>query len=133
MRYNRKMKRIVIAISVGAFSGLLAYAATARLYDYYQAGYLAMHRKMPVGADFVTFSSDPIGFMCELGLNIFLLTMGAFGCLMACRDICLEVAGPLNFPDLGQAYGYPTIFNRLLMMFCMIALTFGILVKFVWR
>jgi hypothetical protein len=90
-----------------------------------------MHRKMPVGPDVVTYSSDPTGFLMELTLYLFPLAMGTFGVLVACRDILLEVIGPQSFFDLRHAYELITIFNRLLILFCLIVFAFGVLQRLV--
>ena len=58
---------------------------------WYETGQLAMHRNMPIGPDFVTYASDPAGFLIEFGLNAFLVVAGTLGLLAACRDIILEI------------------------------------------
>lgn len=59
--------------------------------DWYETGQLAMHRKMPVGSDFVTYTGDPVGFLIEFDLNVLLIVIGTLGMLVACRDIILEI------------------------------------------
>lgn len=74
--------------------------SAGRLFGWYQTGQLAVHKKHPLGGpDFVTYLSDPVGFIIELDLYLFLLTMGVLGVLLACRDILLEVLGPQSFPQ----------------------------------
>jgi hypothetical protein len=85
------MRKIGIAVLFGAFMGLIAYVSAERLRDWYETGQLAMHREMPVGPDFVTYASDPVGFLIEFDLNAFLIVMGTLGVLAACRDIILEI------------------------------------------
>jgi hypothetical protein len=125
------MRKVALALLFGLFMGLIAYASAGRLYEWSQTGQLAMHRKMPVGPDVVTYSSDPTGFLIELALYLFLLVMGTFGVLVACRDIVLEVIGPQSFFDLRHAHERIMIFNRLLILFFLIVLTFGVLQKLV--
>jgi hypothetical protein len=56
------------------------------------------------GPDVLTYSGDPIGFTMAFDLDLLLLTMGALGVLMACRDILLEVLGPHYLLDLQPTY-----------------------------
>jgi hypothetical protein len=121
------MQKIGLTLLFGLFMGLIAYVSAGRLYEWYQTGQLAMHKKMPVGPDVVTYSSDPTGFLMEFDFNLFLITMGTFGVLIACRDVFLEVRGPQSFFDLRHAYGLVTIFNWLLFGFTLIVFALGVL------
>jgi hypothetical protein len=85
------MRKNGLAILFGVLMGLIAYVSAERLRDWYETGQLAMHRKMPVGPDFVTYTSDPVGFLIEFDLNVFLIVIGTLGVLVACRDIILEI------------------------------------------
>jgi hypothetical protein len=125
------MRKVALALLFGAFMGVLGYESAGRLYECYQTGQLVMHRKMPVGSDIVTYSGDPTGFLMELTLYLFLLVTGAFGVLLACRNILLEIMGPQSFFDLRDAYERITIFNQLLVLFLLIVFTFGVLEKLV--
>jgi hypothetical protein len=89
--HNYKMRKIGSAILFSAFLGLIASVSAERLRDWYETGQLAMHRNMPIGPDFVTYASDPAGFLIEFGLNAFLVVAGTLGLLAACRDIILEI------------------------------------------
>ena len=94
-------------------------------------GQLTMHRKMPVGPDAVTYSSDPIGFLTEFDLNLFLLAMGALGVLVACRDFLLEVQGPQDIFDLDRVNQFITVFANLLIWFFLAVFAVGLLQRLV--
>ena len=103
------MRSIGIALLLAAFTGSLIYVSVGRLLEWYQTGQLAVRMKHPLGGpDVVTYLSDPVGFIIEFDLHLFLLTMGVLGVLLACRDILLEVLGPQGFPqgllDVRRAY-----------------------------
>jgi hypothetical protein len=120
------MRKIGLSLLFGVFTGLIAYVSAERLYDWYQTGRLAVHKKMPVGPD-VTYSSDPVRFLMEFDLNLFLIAMGSLGVLAACREVILEVKGPQSFFDLRRARELLTIFTWLLGGFFLIVLAFGVL------
>jgi hypothetical protein len=103
--HNHMMRKIGIALLFGAFTGLLAYVSADRLLEWYRTGQLAVHKKpMLGGPDVLTYSGNPIGFIIEFDLYLFLLTMGALGVVMAFRDILLEVLGPQYLVDLQRTY-----------------------------
>lgn len=122
------MRRIGLAVLFGVFMGLIANVSAGRLYEWYQTGQLTVHRKLPVGPDVVTYSSDPVGFLIQFNLNLFLLIMAGYGVLIACRDVFLEVNVP--FFDLRPAGKLIAIFNLLTVGFL---LAFGLLHWLVWR
>lgn len=88
------MRRIATSLLFGMFMGLIAYVSAGRLNEWYRTGHLVMHKKMPIGPNAFTYSSDPVGFLAELGLYVFLIAAGGLGALAACREIIVEVAGP---------------------------------------
>ena len=102
------MKKIGLTVLFGVFASAIAFVSAGRLYEWYLTGQLTMHRKMPVGPDAVTYSSDPIGFLIEFDLNLFLLAMGALGVLVACREVLLEVQGPQDIFDLDRVNQFRT-------------------------
>jgi hypothetical protein len=103
------------------------------LYEWYLNGQLTMHRKMPLGPDAVTYSSDPIGFLIEFDLNLFLLAMGTLGVLVACRDVLLEVQGPQDIFDLDRVNQLISVFADLLIWFFLAVFAVGLLQRLVWR
>ena len=119
------MKRIGLAVLFGVFASAIAYVSAGRLHEWYLTGHLAMHRKMPVGPDVVTYSSDPIAFLMEFDLNLFLLAMGTLGVLVACRDILLEVQGPQDIFDLDRVNQLITAFTHLLIWFFLAVFAVG--------
>jgi hypothetical protein len=88
------MRRMATSLLLGMFMGLMVYVSAGRLNEWYETGRLATHRTMPVGPDFVTYTSDRVGFLVEVNLNVFLIVMGGLGVLAACREIIIEIAGP---------------------------------------
>jgi hypothetical protein len=125
------MWKTVSALLFGVFAGAIASVSAARLYEWYETGHLAMHRKMPVGPDAVTYSSDPVGFLMEFDLYLFLLAMGILGVLVACRDIFLEIIGPQSFFDLHRANQLITVFTTLLTFFFLAVFAVGVFQKLV--
>ncbi|NEU99689.1 hypothetical protein [Bradyrhizobium uaiense] len=87
------MRKIAAVFLFGIFCCLIGYAGGERLYHWTETGQLAVHRKMFRGADFVSYDSDRVGFLLEFGLNFYLLKMGLFGMLMACREMWLRAQG----------------------------------------
>ena len=126
------MRKIGLALLFGVSMVLMAYVSAERLYEWYQTGQLAMHRKMPLGPDVVTYASDPVGFLMELSLYLFLFVMGTFVVLVACRDALFRVSGQ-SFFDLRHAHANISIFNLLLTLFLLAVFAFGVLQKLVWR
>lgn len=64
------MKKIALAVLFGVFASAIACVSAGRLYEWYLTGQLTMHRKMPLGSDAVTYSSNPIGFLMEFDLYL---------------------------------------------------------------
>ena len=87
------MRKIAAVFLFGIFCSLLAYAGGERLSQWTETGQLAMHRKMFGGADFVSCSTDRVGFLLAFGFNLYLLKMGLLGMLMACREMWLRAQG----------------------------------------
>ena len=79
------MKKIVISLLLAAFCVGLIYAGGHNLYDWYETGQLAMHRKMINAPDYVSWASDPVLFTWEFALNIFFVVMGFIGFGSACQ------------------------------------------------
>lgn len=125
------MWKTVSAVLFGMFAGGIAYVSAGRLYEWYLTGQLTMHRKMPVGPDVVSYSSDPVGFLMEFDLNLFLFVIGSLGVLFACRDILLEVTGPQTFFDLHRASKFVTISAQILLWFFLAVFAAGMLQKLV--
>lgn len=125
------MRRIGLALLFGMFAGAIVSVSVARLYEWYETGHLAMHRKMPVGPNVVTYSSDPIGFLIEFDLYLFLSAMGILGVLVACRDVFLEVIGPQSFFDLHGVSKLITVFTALLTFFFLAVFAVGVFQRFV--
>ena len=88
------MRRIATFLLFGMFMGLIVYVSVGRLNEWYETGQLVMHKKMPIGPNAVTYASDPVGLLAQLGLYVFLIAAGSLGALAACRAIIVEVAGP---------------------------------------
>lgn len=94
------MRRLALTLLFGAFTAFLICVSASRLMEWYQTGRLAVHKKHPLGGpDVLTYASDPIGFTIEFDLDLFLLTMGVLGALLACRDMLLQLLGPQIFPQ----------------------------------
>jgi hypothetical protein len=127
------MKKIGLAVLFGVFASAIACVSTGRLYEWYLTGQLTMHRKLPLGPDAVTYSGDPIGFLMEFDLNLFLLAMGVLGVLVACRDVLLEVQGPRDIFDLDRVNRLITAFAHLLIWFFLAVFAVGLLQRLVWR
>jgi hypothetical protein len=125
------MKKIGLAVLFGVFASAIACVSAGRLYEWYLTGQLTMHRKMPVGPDAVTYSSDPIGFLIEFDLNLFLLAMGTLGVLVACRDVLLEVQGPQDIFDLDRVNQLISVFADLLIWFFLAVFAVGLLQRLV--
>jgi hypothetical protein len=81
------MQKIGLAILFGMLLGLIACVSAERLRDWSETGQLVM----PVGPDFVTYTSDPVEFLIEFDLSVFLIVIGSLDILVACRDIILEI------------------------------------------
>ena len=103
--YDHMMRKIGLSLLFGGFMGLLAYVSGDRLWEWYRTGQLAVHKKPVLGGpDVLTYAGDPVGFIVEFDLCLFLLTMGALGVLMAFREILHEVLGPKYLADLQPTY-----------------------------
>jgi hypothetical protein len=93
------------------------------------------HRKMPLGPDAVTYSSDPVGFLIEFDLNLFLIAMGGLGVLVACREIIIEIAGRksrlLSFVGWRYANEVVSRFVGLGLWFLLIVFAYGVFHRFV--
>jgi len=81
------MKKLVVNLLFLAFCILLIHAGSLRLYDWYDTGQLAMHRQMIFGPDSVSYKSDPVLFVSEFSLNLFLAAMGFLGIGSVCQDL----------------------------------------------
>jgi hypothetical protein len=81
------MKRSVLSLLLAAFCVAMVYAGGHNLYDWYDTGQLAIHRKMISAPDHVSWAIDPVSFMLEFALNIFFLVMGLIGIASACEDL----------------------------------------------
>jgi hypothetical protein len=128
---NHRMKKIGLTVLFGVFASAISFVSAGRLYEWYLTGQLTMHRKMPVGPDAVTYSSDPIGFLIEFDLNLFLLAMGTLGVLVACRDVLLEVQGPQDIFDLDRVNQLISVFADLLIWFFLAVFAVGLLQRLV--
>lgn len=126
------MWKILSALLLGVFTGLIVYVSGERLHGWYETGQLAMHRKFAVGPDVVTYAGDPVGFSIEFCLNLFLIVMGSYGVLVACGHLVFEVSGSqlgsLSFSR--SANKLVSIIIGLMAGFVLIALTFGLLQRF---
>ena len=111
---NHRMKKIGLAVLFGVFASAIACVSAGRLYRMVpDPGQLTMHRKMPLGPDAVTYSSDPVGFLIEFDLYLFLLVTGTLGILIACRDVLLEAQRPSrSFFGLDRVNQLITVFRR---------------------
>jgi hypothetical protein len=81
------MTKLAIALLATSFFVGLAYVGGMHLYDWYSTGQLAMHRKMPVGPDSVSYDSDPVLFVWEFGGNVFFFVMSVMGLLALYKDL----------------------------------------------
>jgi hypothetical protein len=76
-------------------------------------------------------SSDPILFLIEFGLNVFLIAMGGIGVLAMCREIIGEMVGPqsrlLRLIDWHYANQMPSIALGVAGWFLLIVFAFGLL------
>jgi hypothetical protein len=81
------MKKFVVSLLFTAFCVSLIYVGSHRLYDWYETGQLAMHRKMLFSPDYVLYNSDPVLFVAEFTLNLFFVVMGFLGIGSACQDL----------------------------------------------
>jgi hypothetical protein len=131
--HNRWMLRIAASLLFGIFMGLISYVLAARLSEWYETGLLLMHKRMAIGPDAVTYSSDPILFLIEFGLNIFLIAMGGVGVLAMCREIIGEMIGPqsrlLRLIDWHYANQMPSIVLGVAGWFLLIVFAFGLLYR----
>ena len=126
------MKKIGLTVLFGVFASAIAFVSAGRLYEWYLTGQLTMHRKMPLGPD--AYSSDPVGFLIEFDLNLFLLAMGTLGVLVACRDVLLEAQGPQDIFDLDRVNQLITVFAHfahLLIWFFLAVFAVGLLQRLV--
>ena len=73
------MKKLVVNLLFLDFCILLIHVSSLRFYDWYETGQLLMHRKLSIGPDYVSYNSDPILFVSEFSLNLFLVFMGFIG------------------------------------------------------
>jgi hypothetical protein len=81
------MKRSVLSLLLAAFCFAMVYAGSHNLYDWYETGQLAIHRKMLNAPDHISWAIDPVLFMGEFALNIFLVVMGLIGIGSACEEL----------------------------------------------
>ena len=81
------MKKPVSCLLFGAFCVALVYVFGIRVFDWYETGQLAMHRKMIYGPDFVSYDSDPVLFVWELGGSLFFIVMGFLGLGVVLKEI----------------------------------------------
>jgi len=81
------MKKLTINVVFGAFCVAIVYVFGMRVFDWYETGQLVMHRKMIYGPDFVSYGSDPVLFIWELGGSLFFLAMGFLGLGVVLREI----------------------------------------------
>jgi hypothetical protein len=131
---NHRMKKVGLAVLFGVFASAITCVSAGRLYEWYLTGQLTMHRRMPLGSDAVTYSSDPVGFLIEFDLYLFLLAMGTLGILVACRDVLLEAQGPQDIFDLDRVNQLITVFAHfahLLIWFFLAVFAVGLLQRLV--
>ena len=75
-----KILLAVVGLVFGLFSLVLAYVGGMRLYGWCETGRLAApHRAMMDMYEVISFGSDPVRFVLEVGGNVFLLAMGILG------------------------------------------------------
>lgn len=84
--HNPAMKKLATCLLLGAFSAAIVHVFGMRVLDWYETGHLAMHRKMVLGPDFVSYDSDPVLFVWELGGDLVFI-MGFLGCAAAIKEI----------------------------------------------
>ena len=129
------MRRLAASLLFGVFMGTIAYVSVGRLSAWFETGVLVVHRKWPVGPDAVTYPSDPVGFLAELGLNVFLIAAGGLAALAACREIIVAVVGPqsrfLRPMNWHFANRMMTVLIGLSICFLLIISLFGVLRRFV--
>jgi len=73
------MKKLTSNVLFGAFCLAIIYFSWKPVFDWYETGQLAMHRKMVLGPDFVSYDSDVVLFAWELGGRLFFIVMGFLG------------------------------------------------------
>jgi hypothetical protein len=73
------MKGFVVGVLFAAFCICLIYAGIHALSVWYETGQLPMHRKMVFGSEYVSYSADPVSFMWEFSLYVYLIVMGFIG------------------------------------------------------
>jgi hypothetical protein len=81
------MKKVIGCLLFGAFCVAMVYVFGMRIFDWYETGQLAMHRKMVYGPDFVSYHSDPVLFVWELGGCLFFIVMGFLGLSVVFREM----------------------------------------------
>ena len=81
------MKKLVVNLLFLDFCILLIHVSSLRLYDWYETGQLLMHRKLPLGPDYISYDSDPVLFVYEFSLNLYLVVMGSSGIGSACEEL----------------------------------------------
>jgi hypothetical protein len=77
----------MLSLLLAAFCVGLIYAGGHRLYDWVETGQLANHREMINAPAYVSWAIDPVLFMWQFALNIFLVIMGFIGIGSACQDL----------------------------------------------
>ena len=77
----------MLSLLLAAFCVAMVHAGSHNFYDWYETGQLAMHRKMLSVPDHISWAGDPVSFMLEFALNIFLVVMGFIGIASACEDL----------------------------------------------
>ena len=73
------MKKLTISVLFGAFCLTIIYSSAMPVFDWYETGQLAMHRKIVYGPDFVSYDSDFVLFAWELGGRLVFIVMGFWG------------------------------------------------------
>jgi hypothetical protein len=81
------MKKLAINVLFGALCLAIIYFSAMPVFDWYETGQLAMHRKMVYGPDFVSYDSDAALFAWQLGGRLFFIVMGFLGLGVLLRDV----------------------------------------------
>jgi hypothetical protein len=81
------MKKLVVSLLFLALCILLIHVGSLRLHYWYETGQLLMHRKLPLGPDYISYDSDPVLFVYEFSLNLYLVVMGSSGIGSACEEL----------------------------------------------
>jgi len=81
------MKKLVSIVLFGTFCVALVYFFGIRIFDWWQTGQLAIHRKMIHGPDFVSYDSDAVLFAWEIGGCVVFVVMGLLGLGVVVKEI----------------------------------------------